>query len=345
VPRNFAAIPLFLVFITACNTDVQNYTEIYTDYVGVANSWSVAFASDGSFEITENGANPNVPDLQLDGIYNRYPTGFDYLMIYDSSSPSGALSPPAPGSTTAAIEIPGQLLIVNPFSGSGAPIPMLLTSSCPSSAFTSNWISTQQSVFCANPTSGPTNCSGLGLLNFVLPGSLSLTSEYNFQGTVVSSQTFDPATCSNGSLETDNGFAFNFSTNGFAMAQSPVNQQIIAVPQFSVDLGAFGTTYSGIFFSNATLTSLPVTLNIPTAGNSATGTSISDVTSNIAGLLNLSLTFSSPNLPMQGFMQATFTSPGAGVMDCAFSQSFIACAGQDPNDNSQAGDLYLVPSH
>jgi hypothetical protein len=356
MPRGFMKRFLFyslLPLFTAC-IQAPTYSVTTTAYVGPG-FWNVSLVSDGTFHITESSSSSaTLPDLDLYGTYNRTSSGFDYLFVEQSASPSGKLTPPVLGASTIALEIPNVAFFMTPFSGPGVPVPMLLSGACPAAAFSANGIVLQQSSTCGNPSTG--TCGWTDVLGFTPAGNLSFPTIYNFARAPISSQSYAAASCTNGIIQVG-GAQFFLSPNGVSVvltnvASVPANQTLLTLPQQTLNFPQFTGTYSGLFYSGVQNSVVPVSLTLDITGTIGNGSTFSDVQAPTLGSTAFALQWNNISLPNPGTLSATITESGAvsgaGNFNCiagqnlGSSQNVIQCAGQDPASNGQSATLLLV---
>jgi hypothetical protein len=286
--------------------------------------------SDGTFSMDESESG-----LSLSGTWATTAAGFKKLTVTVSSD-TGSV---ALGSTAYALDIPGIVLLVKPYSGTQM-ISMVKSGECPQGDFSANWIMTNANTNMASDLFGTFAFTASS-------GSANLPARYQLDDTDLGAEPLGSLICSNG-VATVGDARMYLTPIGAAIVHTGVTSPgdptddnfIVALPATSVgSLSNLDGNYLGLVFAESAGTDELFPVSISLSNGTGTGDQIDPDTGVSSGSASISLV--SADAPSTGFISGTI---GGSDVRCmanvdvnSSGKNFLFCIGENPGE---AGRLY-----
>jgi hypothetical protein len=286
--------------------------------------------SDGTFSMDESESG-----LSLSGTWATTAAGFKKLTVTVSSD-TGSV---ALGSTAYALDIPGIVLLVKPYSGTQM-ISMVKSGECPQGDFSANWIMTNANTNMASDLFGTFAFTASS-------GSANLPARYQLDDTDLGADPLGSLICSNG-VATVGDARMYLTQIGAAIVHTGVTSPgdptddnfIVGLPATSVgSLSNLDGNYLGLVFAESAGTDELFPVSISLSNGTGTGDQIDPDTGVSSGSASISLV--SADAPSTGFISGTI---GGSDVRCmanvdvnSSGKNFLFCIGENPGE---AGRLY-----
>jgi len=307
-------------------------------------------SSDGTFTGTESETSSTVS-----GTYTTTSTGFIKATV---SSKTGSHAP-AVGTVLSGVEVTGFALLWAPILDTETQIVgTIVTGTCPTTTFTSNYLKVQFANAINLTDTGTSQPEVFGVATWNNTTKVLVVDHKNiiansYQNYTGGNSQIDGSTCANG--VTTNASFNAYWTTGAALihvveAGSPdLGNSIVAMPQASVTLAEMVGNYAGfVYDDSATPKVRPITgvLSGTSSGSLVvTGVDTTDLVtavSSVSGTMSLTAF----NAPYDGFIKGTVGSAPAICMGksnvLGSGKNALFCLGQNPSNNSKPYLLVLA---
>ncbi len=312
-------------------------------YSGPGSKWSSNINSDGTFDMNEA-----VSGLSVSGTWTATAGGFMKLTV-TATSDAGSV---AVGSGAYALEIPGTVLLVKPFSGTQM-ITMVKAGECPQTDVTANWIMTNQddSINIAVSDVMGTFAYTHASTSAVLPA------KYQLDGTPLAygpNNDLGSFTCADGVATISDGTMYLTRVGGAIVhtnAGTPADAKddgfIVAMPATNVgSLANLDGTYRGLVFADNTGADELFPVAISLSNGTGTGNEINPDTGVTIDPVAVSLT--AVDSPSNGFINGTI---GGSTVRCmantnvnSSGKNFVFCIGENPGEAGKLYNLLMISS-
>lgn len=312
----------------------------------------------GATYVTGTGtfsASEATTSTSMSGTYTRPTTGFVKLTrtACTGSECAGAAS------TIYGVEVPGLALIIQPVLGSPTletqPIYTLVSGSCPTSDFSSNFAFVQWSG--SNDTTDPTQVAA-GVVSWTNASHiLSITNVYNVTsfGAIGSGFSLDSSACSGGTITVtgsgDRGGTVYITNQQALLYNTSANHSVWAVPSTAIpSLDLLVGTYNGFRFDASGSNNVKPIINMGIGLDSSNiaGYEMDTNTDTSDNSKPWTVSISAINSPAAGMAQGTVsdgtnTSNLLCVVTLATSgRNTFFCSGQSPSTNSRPFNMILT---
>ena len=311
-------------------------------YSGPGSQWSSFLNYDGTFTMDEAESG-----LSLAGTWTTTAADFKKLTV-TSSSDTGSV---AVGSMAYALNIPGTVLLVKPFSGNQI-ITMVKGGECPQNDVTANWIMT-------NKDDGTDiNVSDImGTFAYTHSSSSAvLPTKYQLDGSLVP---YDPAHSDLGSFACSNGIATIADgtmyltrvggaivhTNHGTPLDATDDDFIVAMPATNIgSITNLDGTYRGLVFADTSGGDELFPVAITLSNGTGTGNEINPETG--ATLDPVAVNLTAVDTPSNGFINGTI---GGSTVRCMANtnvnesqKNFVFCIGENPGEAGMLYNLLMI---
>jgi hypothetical protein len=332
-------------------------------YGGSGSAYTAQLNNNLTFTITKKAStSATTVDLTVTGTYTRLTSGILELTVSTSSDTTNG---PSAGAKAYALDIPGTVLLLKPMGSTGGEIiPMVATGTCPTSDYSGNWVTMQDSN-----TSGNYSTQGLaGTFSYTATtstGSVGATTYLSSgSSSVGSAQSLGALTCSAGvgTFPTMNGDIpeMYFTSGGGAIVRvkqaGGQTQGIAMVSSAALTLSNFSGTYVGLVFDEGETSNgatggstQPISVTLNSAGT-GTGALITDVTTNtLSTTQTATITLSQLSPSVNGLMKMTINGGSLQNTVCAAvermggsNQNGLFCAGPSNSGTNKLFSYLLV---
>ena len=337
-----------------------------SNYSGPGSKYDVTLASDGSFEVTHRETAASAIDMTVSGSYTRQSNGIVKLDISGAVDASGAtLLTPANGDVAWAIDVPDYAFFLKPMGDGDQLVPMVISSSCPTTDFNGNWLNVNTE---ATGDATSTARDYFGTFSYIASsGAADVASKYSLANMTsnLGATSLNSGTCSDGLMTvaagTSNESLLYLSPKGaivrtgtFTPTDETDDKFIFAFTTTALSsIADLDGNYAGMLFDDNLPTNnkiAPVNMTCNATGTcTAQQIDEADLTTVIAGDYDIDFTGSTINSPSDGFIVGTGSDgTGTGNLSCnvdttiSGGKTMINCVGQSPSDNTKLFNVLFV---